>query len=61
MWDDKRQALTLLTLLEGEALSVWLKMSKAEQADCKAVKEKLISKIRPAEFVSLADFHSRKL
>ena len=49
------------TLLEGEALAVWLELSEAEQADYKVVKEKLIAKLRPAGFVLLDEFHARKL
>ena len=40
-----RKALTLLTLLEGKALAVWLELSEAEQANNKVVKEKLIAKL----------------
>ena len=60
-WDDTRKALTLPTLLEGEALAVWLELSEAEQADYKVIKEKLIAKLRPAGFVLLDEFHARKL
>ena len=45
MLDDMRKALTLLTLLEGKALAVWLELSEAEQANNKVVKEKLIAKL----------------
>ena len=34
-WDDAKKALKLPTLLEGEALAVWLELSEAEQADYK--------------------------
>lgn len=29
-WDDMRKALTLLSLLEGEVLAVWLELSEAK-------------------------------
>ena len=48
MWDNTRKTLTLQTLLEGEALAVWVKLSEAKQGDYKVVKEKLIAKLRPA-------------
>ena len=60
-WTDERKALTLPTLLEGEALAVWLELNEAEQGDYKVVKEKLVTKLRPPGFVSLDEFHARKL
>lgn len=38
-WDDTRKALTLLSLLEGEVLAVWLELSQVKQADYEGVKE----------------------
>ena len=60
-WTDERKAHTLPTLLEGEALVVWLELNEAEQGDYKVVKEKLVAKLRPPGFVSLDEFHARKL
>ena len=57
-WDDAKKALKLPTLLEGEALAVWLELSEAEQADYKIAKD---SKLTPVAFVSMDEFHKRKL
>ena len=60
-WEAEIKALKLPTLLEGEALAVWLELTDAEQGDYETAKRKLIAKLKPAEFVSLDEFHSRKL
>lgn len=60
-WNDATKALKLPTLLEGEALAVWLELSDAQKADYKVAKEQLTTKMAPTEFVSLEEFHSRKL
>jgi len=60
-WDDETKAIKLPTLLEGEALAVWLELSNEDQADYKKAKEKLCKKLTPMEFVSLDDFQKRKL
>ena len=59
-WDDAAQALKLPTFWEGEALAVWLELTEEEQPDYSTMKEKLISKLRPAQFVSLDEFYSCK-
>lgn len=59
-WDNAAQALKLPTFLEGEALAVWIELTEEEQSDYNTVKEKLISKLKPAQFVSLDEFHRRK-
>jgi len=53
--------LKLPTLLEGEALAVWLELSTESTADYATAKKSLISKMAPTEFVSFEEFHSRKL
>ena len=60
-WNEQTKARKLPTLLEGEALAVWLDMSEVDQASYAAVKENLLKKLKPAEFVSLDEFHRRKL
>ena len=60
-WSDATKALKLPTLLEGEALAIWLELSEEEQSDYKSAKEKLTSKMMPMVFVSLDEFHRRKL
>ena len=54
-------ALKLPTLLEGEALAVWLEFSEEQQADYATAKEAICEAMMPMEFVSLDEFHRRKL
>ena len=51
----------LPTLLEGEALAVWIKLSAEQQDDIAQVKTALEKAMMPMNFVSLDDFHRRKL
>ena len=60
-WNAATQALKLPTLLEGEALAIWLELSTEQKADYAVAKEHLITKMAPTEFVSLEEFHSRKM
>ena len=60
-WTAATKLLKLPTLLEGEALAVWLELSTESTADYATAKKSLISKMAPTEFVSLEEFHSRKL
>ena len=60
-WDNKKKALKLPTLLEGEALAVWLELSKEEQKDYALMKQKIVDGIRPMHFISLESFHKREL
>ena len=60
-WTNETKTLKLPTLLEGEALAVWLELSEAEQADYDTVKQRLCDKLAPLGFVSLDRFHQRKL
>ena len=50
-WDNAVQALELPTFLEGEALAVCIELTEEEQSNYNTVKEKLISKLKPAQFV----------
>ena len=54
-------ALKLPTLLEGEALTVWLELTEDEQKDNAVTKQKIIDAIKPMSFISLDDFHKRVL
>ena len=49
------------TLLEGEALAVWLELEADDTATYAAAKKKMIANLAPMGFVSLDDFHKRKL
>lgn len=60
-WNNEKKALKLPTLLEGEALAVWLELSTEQRTDYAVAKEHLITKMAPTEFVSLEEFHSRKM
>jgi len=60
-WDVDKKALKLPTLLEGEALAVWLELTADEQKDYDATKTKIIDAIAPMWFVFLDDFHKRLL
>ena len=59
-WSDEVKVLKLPTLLEGEALAVWLELSQEEQKDIARAKEKMIQKMAPTEFVSLEKFRDGK-
>lgn len=58
-WNDEAKAVKLPTVLEGEALAVWLELSEEEQGDYKTAKKLLCKKIMPMEFISLDEFHKR--
>ena len=45
-WTEEVKALKLPTLLEGEAIAVWLELSEDEQADYSVVKDKQVSSPR---------------
>ena len=60
-WNNATMALKLPTLLEGEALAVWMELTEDEQKDYKVAKEKMVAKMAPMGFVSLEEFHRRKL
>ena len=60
-WSDEIKALKLPTLLEGETLGVWMELPEEEQQDITRVKEKMIKKIAPTEFVSLEKFQKVKI
>ena len=60
-WDAEKKALKLPTLLEGEALAVWLELTEEQQKDYDGTKAKIIDAIMPMRFVSLDDFHKRSL
>ena len=60
-WDNDKMALKLPTLLEGEALAVWLELTLEEQKDYAITKKKIIDAIIPMSFISLDDFHKQVL
>ena len=54
-------ALKLPSLLEGEALTIWLELSKEHQGDYAAPKKEISTAIMPMEFVRLDRFYRCKL
>ena len=60
-WDGAKKAKKLPTLLEGEALAAWMELTEEEKRDFGVVKEKLIRKLAPLEFVSLEQFQKRAI
>ena len=60
-WGAEMKAKKLPTLLEGEAIAVWFELTSEEQDTYGTAKEKIIERMAPARFVSLADFHKRTL
>ena len=60
-WSEAIQLVKLPTLLEGEALAVWLDLAAEDQQDYATAKEKITARMSPMRFVSLEDFHARKL
>ncbi|KAL5514919.1 hypothetical protein EMCRGX_G000003 [Ephydatia muelleri] len=54
-------ATKLPTLLEGEALAVWLDLSAEEKKSYAKVKETLVSRITPNTFMTIEQFRQRKL
>ena len=55
-WDNDKIALKLPTLLEGEALAVWLELMKEGQKNYNVTKKKIINAIKPMSLSSLDDF-----
>ena len=51
----------LPTLLEGEALAVWLELSEEQQGNYATAKEKLSSAVMPMAVVSLDKLHRRQI
>ncbi len=60
-WTEETKALKLPTLLEGEALAVWLELTAEQQEVYDTAKKEIVKKLSPAGFVFLDEFHQRKL
>ena len=60
-WDDARKALKLPTLLEGEALAIWLELDGDTQNSYEDTEKAIKEKMMPMGFISLDEFHRRKL
>lgn len=60
-WNGETKAKKLPTLLEGEALAVWMELSEDEQKDYDVARKKIEERIMPEDFVTLDEFHKRRL
>ena len=60
-WNDDTKAVKLPTLLEGEALVVWLDLTEEQQGYYSVTVEELKKKLAPSGFSSLEVFHTWKL
>ena len=60
-WSDELKSKKLPTLLEGEALAVWLELTTEQQGSYQTAKSKIIERMEPVRFVSFDDFQARKL
>ena len=60
-WNSETKAKKLPTLLEGEALAIWMELSEDEQKDFDDAKKKIAERIVPEVFVTLDEFHKRRL
>ena len=56
-WGDEK----LPTLLEGEALITWLQLTSEQQSSYGLAKSKILERMGPVKFVSMDDFHRRRL
>ena len=60
-WNAATQAMKLTTLLKGEALAVWLKLSDRDQADHYKAKKAIKSKLLPPAFSALDRFNRQSM
>ena len=60
-WKVEDKAIKLPTLLEGEALAVWLELTLEQHMDYETAKKEIQNTIMLMGFVSLEEFHRRKL
>ena len=60
-WGDELKVKKLPTLLEGEALVTWLELTSEQQSNYTASKTKILERMGPVRFVSMDDFHRRRL
>ena len=56
-WEERIKARKLHTLLEGEALALWVDLSEDEQCDYSKVKKHMLKEMTPMKFASLEEFH----
>jgi len=51
-WNEEMQTIKLPTLLEGEALAIWLELSDDDQKNYATAKKAIIDGIMPMSFIS---------
>ena len=59
--ERRDKSVKLPTLLEGEALAIWLALDEDVQKEYDQVKAKMVKSLLPTEFLTLEQFHQRKL
>ena len=60
-WNVAAKATRLPTLLESLTLAIWLELSGEQQEDYGIAKGEIEKAMRPMGFVSLDDFHRKKI
>ena len=60
-WNGVTKAAKLPTLLEGEALAAWLKLSEEDKEDYVKAKKAIKSKLLPPTFTALEKFNGRSM
>ena len=60
-WNGETKAKKLPTLLEGEALAIWLELMESKQKDYAASKKIITEKLLLIGFIPLDEFHKCKL
>ena len=60
-WSGATKAAKLPTLLEGEALAVWLELSEEDKDDYSKAKKAIKSKLLPTAFSALDKFNRRSM
>ena len=58
-WDGDKKLKKLPTLLEGEALAIWLELGEDDKTAYTDVKEKLLKRMKPDAFTALDELHKR--
>ena len=60
-WDDNKKAVKLPTLLESEALAVWLELSTEAKKTYAKTKKELLAAMTSMSFTTLERFRQRKM
>ena len=60
-WDYKTKAKKLFTLLNSEALVIWLELTTEEERSYMTSKAKIIARTVPVKFMCLHEFYAWRL